>query len=69
MSGPCHALGGARHRCDGPATWRRVRYTSGPSAGRESLYRWCSAAVAESRVLAEQCGEGQVISDAQGVRS
>lgn len=42
--GPCHGLGGAFHRCDGPASWRQAH---SPDAIPEA-YRWCERAAREA---------------------
>jgi hypothetical protein len=49
--GPCHALGGAAHRCDGAVVVVDVRYLA---SGNVERFRWCKAArvEAEERALA-----------------
>lgn len=60
---PCHALGGAFHRCDGPPRWRLVSF-NGHKAGR---YHWCSRAVEECLRDAVEFGEEvQVLDEHSG---
>jgi hypothetical protein len=53
VSGPCHGLGGAAHRCDGPPALVSVSFNGKPA----SVYRWCGAAVADVRRMAQEQGE------------
>ena len=49
-TGPCHALGGAAHRCDGPPSLVDVTF----ARGRVERFRWCPAACIEAATLAAQ---------------
>ena len=53
MAKPCHALGGAGHRCDGPP--RRVIATFNRGAAR--YFRWCPKACREALDQAKEEGE------------
>ena len=70
--GPCHELGGAAHRCDGPPRPVRVVYHRPGRDPVGGLYRWCERAVGDllaAVVVGDGLGTTVEVHDGWEVRS